>query len=174
MSDFMTLARERMSVRKYADRPVEQEKLEQVLEAGRLAPTAKNNQPQRIYVVRSEKALAALRGVTHMTFDAPVVLVVCYDEGEVWHNGLEKWRDYDSGEQDCAIIADHMQLMATELGLGTLWARAFDARAVAEALDIPESSKPVLLLSMGYAADGYTANPRHDSRKPLSETVIEL
>lgn len=174
MSDFMTLAMERQSVRKFSDRTVEQEKLDQILEAGRIAPTATNAQPQRIYVVRSTQKLAALHEATRMTYDAPVVLAVCYDIHDVWKNRYEDWESYNSGEQDCAIVADHMQLMATELGLGTLWARGFDAHAVSSALGLPKSSRLVMLLDVGYTADDYKGSPRHNVRRPLSETVFEL
>lgn len=174
MSDFMMLAKARQSVRKFSDRPVEQEKLDQILEAGRVAPTAVNAQPQRIYIVRSAERLAALREATRMTYGAPVVLAVCYDVDDVWKNRYEDWESYNSGEQDCAIVADHMQLMATELGLGTLWARGFDARIVSAALGLPQSSRIVMLLDVGYTADDYKGSPRHDVRRPLSETVLEL
>lgn len=174
MSGFMTLAKARQSVRKFSDKPIEQEKLDQILEAGRIAPTAVNAQPQRIYVVHSAEKLAALREATRMTYGAPVVLAVCYDVDDVWKNRYEDWESYNSGEQDCAIVADHMQLMATELGLGTLWARGFDARAVSATLGLPESSKLVMLLDVGYTADDYKGSPRHDVRKPLSETVFGL
>lgn len=174
MSAFKDLIQKRYSVRRFSDKPVEQDKLDQVLEAGRLAPTATNAQPQRIYVVRSTEKLEALRSVTKMTYKAPVVLAVCYDADTVWHNRWESWRDYNSGEQDAAIVADHMQLMATELGLGTLWARGFDAKAVSEALGLPESSHLVMLLDLGYPAEESKPSAHHEDRKPLSETVVEL
>lgn len=174
MAGFEDLIKARYSVRKFSDRPVEDEKLQKILEAGRLAPTATNAQPQRIYVVRSAEKLEALRAATPMAYNAPLVLAVCYDENDVWHNRREAWRDYNSGEQDCAIVADHMQLMATELGIGSLWARGFDSKAVSEALGLPEASKLVMLLDLGYPAEGVRPSHHHEDRKPLSETVTEL
>lgn len=83
---FSQLAAQRYSVRRFDSRPVEQAVLDQILETGRLAPTAKNMQPQRIYVVRSEVLLAKLRAITAMTFDAPQVLIICADQSEAWVN----------------------------------------------------------------------------------------
>ena len=83
---FSELAAQRYSVRRFDSRPVEQDVLDQILETGRLAPTAKNLQPQRIYVVRSEALLAKLRTITTMTFDAPQVLIICADPSEAWVN----------------------------------------------------------------------------------------
>ena len=170
--DFRELSRARFSVRQYADRPVEEEKLRKVLEAGRLAPTACNNQPVRVLVVKGEEALAALRGATPMQYGAPVSLVVCYDVDEVWHNKREE--GYDSGEMDASIVCDEMMLQATELGLATLWARGYRAADIAEALDVPENLRVVCMLDLGYAAEGVEPTANHDSRRPLSETVIEL
>ena len=116
---FQELARMRYSVRAYQDTPIEEEKLNQILEAGRIAPTACNNQPQKIYVARSEEARKKLASVSRCTFGAPVILVVCYDHDRNWKNRLMP--GYESGETDAAIVCTHMMLQAAELGIGSCW-----------------------------------------------------
>lgn len=113
---FSELAAQRYSVRRFDSRPVEQDVLDQILETGRLAPTAKNLQPQRIYVVRSEALLAKLRAITTMTFDAPQVLIICADPSEAWVN---PFNGRSSAEMDASIVAAHMMLQMQELGIGS-------------------------------------------------------
>lgn len=78
--EFLDLVKNRYSCRKFCDKNVEEEKLLQILEAGRLAPTAMNHQPLKIFVVKSAQSLEKLRGITRMAYNAPVVLMVCYDK----------------------------------------------------------------------------------------------
>ena len=149
------------------------EKLAQILEAGRVAPTAANKQPQRVYVLKSEAALAKLRGVTRMTYGAPVVLLVCYDKNESWKSTPETFgEDYDGGEMDACIVGTQMMNMATELGLGTLWARGFNATRIHDTFDLPENIVVSFLLDVGYPSE--KSENRHVPRKALSETVTEL
>ena len=86
--DFLELAKKRYSERRYDSRPIEEEKLARILEAGRVAPTGANNQPQRIFVLKSEAALEKARSVTPYTYGAPLVLLVCYDSDVVWWNPM--------------------------------------------------------------------------------------
>lgn len=170
---FMDLCRERYSVRQFENRPVEKDKLMKILEAGHLAPTACNYQPQRIYVFRSEEARAKLAEHTRMTYGAPVCLLVCYDKTESWKNTKKTFgEDYDGGEMDACIVGTQMMNMATELGLGTLWARGFNAQTIHDAFGLPENIVVSFLLDIGYPASG-SAN-RHTPRKKLSATVTEL
>ena len=170
MKDFMTLAETRCSVRDFAPRAVEKEKLTKILEAGRLAPTAKNLQPQRIYVLESEEALRKIRAITPCAFNAPVVLLVCASESETWH------RDgtFSSAMMDASIVCSHMMFEAEDLGLGTTWVLRFDPDRVSEAFDLPADHLPACLLPLGYAAEGYEPSPRHTDRKPLTDTVYYL
>ena len=130
--DFLELAQSRWSVRNYDARPVEQEKLDRILEAARLAPTGANRQPQRLYVLRSEEALARLRAATRMAFNAPLVIVACAKVDEAWHNERETVMrgttcdTYNVAEMDASIVCDHMQLAATEVGLGTITVRQLE------------------------------------------------
>ena len=104
---FLELAKKRFSVRSFEDKPVEQEKLDRILEARHVAPTACNFQPQRIYVLESEDAIGKIRGITRCAFDAPVVLLVCGDTSEAWVN---PFNNRSSAEMDCSIVTTQMML----------------------------------------------------------------
>lgn len=174
------MSKERYSVRKFSDKKVEDEKLEKILQAGRLAPTAKNSQSQRIFVLKSPDAIKKINAATPMAFNAPVVLMVCYDTAESYKNINDTaytyypGGHYDGGEVDAAIVTSAMMFQATELGLGTLWARGYDAAAIVKAFDLPENLHLVCLLDVGYPAPDAEPSPRHSDRKPLSETVQYL
>jgi len=170
--ELIELLKERYSVRSYDKKPVEDEKLQKILEAGRLAPTAKDLQPQRIYVVKSEEKLQALGEVTKMTYGAPLVLVFAYDLDVEWHNPFEE--GFTSGPQDVSIVATHMMLEAAELGLGTCWCGWFDPKEVRKVLDIPESHKLALIMPVGYPSENSVPSPRHSERYPLENTVKEI
>ena len=178
--DFNELARLRWSVRDYDPRPVEQEKLDYILEAARLAPTGANRQPQRIYVLRSEEALAKVRAATRMAFNAPLVLMLCAEVGAAWHNQRETVMHgtvedvYSVAEMDVSIVCDHMQLAATELGLGTLWVRGYDTQVLFDAFELPEGIMPICLLDVGYPAADAQPSKMHFESKPLEELVFEL
>ena len=102
---FMDLARARFAVREYDQKPVEQEKIDSILEAGRLAPTAKNVQPQHIYVLQSPEAISKINELTRCAYHAPVVFLVCYDTDLAWTKDGES-----SGNMDCSIVGTHMNL----------------------------------------------------------------
>lgn len=178
--DFLELARTRFSVRDYDARPVEKDKLDRILEAGRLAPTGANRQPQRVYVLQSDDALARVRAATRMAFNAPVVIMLCAEVGEAWHNRRETVMHgtvedvYSVAEMDVSIVCDHMQLAATELGLGTLWVRGYDTQSLLDAFDLPEGVVPICLLDVGYAAAGVEPHKMHADRKPLEATTFMM
>ena len=156
---FMELSKARYSVRAFQNTPIEEEKLHLILEAGRIAPTACNNQPQKIYVAKSEEAKAKLASVCRFTFGAPVILVVCYDRTRDWKNKLMP--GYESGETDAAIVCTHMMLQAAELGIGSCWVGYFNAQEVADALGLPEHVTVSALLPIGYAAEDALPAPKH-------------
>lgn len=170
---FYELVKERYSVRNFSDRPIEKEKLNCILESGRLAPTAMNEQPQRIYVLKSEESLQKVRKVTRMTYNAPVVLLICYDKNVSW-KAHKFGDDYDAGEMNACIVTTTMMMQATELGIGSLWVRGYCTQDVINAFDLPEHIVPVCMLDLGYPAEGYKPSPMHFSRLPLDATVKEL
>ena len=169
---FLELAKVRYSVRSFQDTPIEEEKLNLILEAGRIAPTACNNQPQKIYVARSEEARKKLASVCRCTFDAPVILVVCYDRTRDWKNTLLP--GYESGETDAAIVCTHMMLQAADLGIGSCWVGYFNAHTVAEVLDLPENVTVSALLPIGYATENAQPAPLHTQYRDFTDTIIEI
>ena len=169
--EFKEVIRKRYSCKKYSDRPVEKEKLDAVLNAGRLAPTAKNLQEQHIYVVQSEEALAKIDAETPCRYGAPAVLVVAFDKTNVFTYPGEK---RDSGVEDATIVATHMILAAADEGLDSCWINFFDPDKLAASLDLPENEEILMIMDLGYAADGTGPLPNHDSRKDITETVSYL
>lgn len=165
---FMRLAANRYSVRKFDGRPVEQDVIEKILRAGQLAPTACNNQPQRVLVIHGQEALAKLRKCTECHFHAPAALLVCFDKDICWK------RSYDgkpSGDIDASIVTTHMMLAAAALGVGSTWVMHFNPEAVRVECAIPDNWEPAALLVMGYPAEDAQPSPRHIQRKPLEEVV---
>ena len=114
--DLMNLLKERYSVRNFSDKKVEKEKINAILDAGRLAPTAVNFQPQRILVLESEQSLANLKECTRYHFEAPLAFLICYDNTVSWKRAYD---NKDMGEVDASIVATQMMLEITNLGLGT-------------------------------------------------------
>jgi len=163
--DLFEAIRERRSVRSYQDRPVEDEKLNQVLEAARLAPSAGNRQEWRFVVVRDAglraRLMEAARG-QQFVGDAPVVIVACAPEhGHIMTCG------HPSFLIDVSIALEHMALAARALGLGTCWVGAFEQRKVRDALGIPDSVEVVQLMALGYPTEW----PGPKDRKAMDEIV---
>ena len=169
--EFKTVVQNRFSCKKYSNRQVESEKLTAILEAGRLAPTAKNLQEQHIYVVQNPDVLAKIDTITPCRYGAPTVLVVAYDRNNVFtYPGGKR----DSGTEDATIVATHMILAAADEGVDSCWINFFDPDKMAEAIGLPENEEILMLLDLGYAAEGAGPLPNHSSRKPLAETVSYL
>ncbi|WP_368489716.1 nitroreductase family protein [Clostridium sp. BJN0013] len=140
-----------------------------VLKAGLLAPTACNNQPQRILVIKNEEALAKIRKCTPYHFNAPVVLLICYDNSESWKRSFD---GKDSGDIDASIVTTHLMLQASELGLGTTWVGHFDPAIIKKEFSLPDHIVPVALLPLGYPASDASPNPLHYKREPSEEIVF--
>ena len=169
---FQELAHARYSVRSFQDRPIEEEHLNLILEAGRVAPTACNFQPQKIYVAKSAESREKLASVCRCTFGAPVILVVCYDRERDWKNKLMP--GYESGETDAAIVCTHMMLQAFELGIGSCWVGYFNPQTVAETLGLPENVTVSALLPMGYPAENAEPLPLHEQVREFADTITVI
>nr|MDD6336716.1 nitroreductase family protein [bacterium] len=169
--EYTQLINTRYSVRSFAPQPIEAEKLQQILEAGRLAPTARNLQPQRIYVLQSQQSIEKIRDITRCAFNAPVVLLVCGDLNSSW---ISPFTSAHSTVMDASIVCTFMMMRAQDLGLGSTWVCLFDPNKVKEAFDLPEGIEPCCLLTLGYPAADATPGPNHALRKPLEETVTYL
>lgn len=169
--EFKEVIRKRYSCKKYSDRPVDEEKLTAILDAGRHAPTAKNLQEQHVYVLRSPEALAKVDSVTPCRYGAPAVLVVAFNKNNVFtYPGGGR----DSGIEDATIVASHMILAAADEGIDSCWVNNFDPAELASALELPENEEILMMMDLGYAADGAGPLANHGKRKDLAETVSWL
>ena len=140
--NFLELVKARYSARKYANRPVEAEKLDYIMECVRFAPSAVNFQPWRFRII-----------------------VACVNHNESWHRRAD---NKDHADIDIAIAVEHLCLAAAEQGLGTCWVCNFDAPQCSEVLGLPENLEPAVLIPVGYAED----EPTEKKRKPLNEILL--
>ena len=159
--------RDRYSVRKFKDDKVSEELLNKLMEVCVLAPSAKNVQPLHILTLTSEDAVRKINEASPCIYNAPVVFVVCYDKDNVFNlsNGT------NSGSEDASIIATHIMLEATNLGLGTCWINMFDEDKIREAFNLPTNEQVVCLIDLGFS-DTIPAD-RHNIRK-TKEEIFEL
>jgi len=167
--EFKQLISERYSVRNFKTEHLEQEVIDKILDAGHIAPTGCNYQPQRVLVLNTDEAMSKLHKCTKCHFNAPTAMIVCYNQDESWK------RPYDgamSAPIDAAIVATHMMLAAHEAGVGCCWVMHFDPLAVKEAFNIPENIKPVAILVMGYPSPEAKPLDMHSKVRPIDEVVF--
>ena len=164
--EFEEVIRKRISVRKFSDRKLEKEKLDKILEAGRLAPTAKNNQPIKIYVVKSDEGINKIDKATRCRYGAKTVLIICGNKEQSF-----KKDDFTTYEMDSCIVATHIMLEATNLGVDNIWIEAFDGKILREEFNISNELMPVCLLPLGYKAEDCPMNPLHNIRKSIEDIV---
>lgn len=170
--EFTEVIKNRYSCKKYdSSKKVSKAQIEAILKAGQVAPTAKNLQEQHVYVVQSEEILAKIDAATPCRYGAPVVLVVAFDTNNVYTYPGEK---RTSGLEDATIVATHMILEAENQGVNSCWLNCFDPDKLHASLGLPENEEILMLLDLGFAADGTGPLPNHSSRKPLEETVTWL
>lgn len=167
---FIELAKARYSCRNYQARPVEQDKLDLILEAGRVAPSAVNFQPWHFYVIREKEDLERFYGAYHREWfrTAPCVIVICADHSQSWKRKADV---KDHADVDVSICTDHMTLQATDLGLATCWICNFYVDKTRELLKLPAHMEPVVILPLGYPLDSSAPERHTEKRKPLSEIV---
>jgi nitroreductase len=165
----LDLARARYSVRGFDPRPVENDKLELILQAAQAAPSACNYQSTRILVIQKPADLKKFSYMSRSIFGAPMALIVCADTGVAWVRGFDK---LNHAGADACIAATHIMLQAAELGLGTTWIGNFNPDLLCKEFDLPENIAPICVLPLGYPAASSTPSDRHESRKPLEETVF--
>lgn len=163
--EFSELIEKRYSVRAYKPDPVEDDKLQKVIDAARLAPTAANRQAIHFIVVQTEGREAELGRIYKADWfvEPPLVICACGVPSENWVR--RDGKNYN--DVDVAIAMDHLILAAADAGLGTCWIGAFDPQAAREVLDLPEGVEPIAFTPLGYPAD----EPRPKKRKSLSELV---
>ena len=164
--EFEKVIKDRESTRSFKDIPVSDELIEKILEAGRLAPTARNFEPQRIYVVKSKEGLEKIDLCSPCRYNAPVVLLVCSDKSVAWSKNY-----YSSYEMDATIVATHMILEAANLGIDNIWVMMFDNNKIKEEFNLEENIEPICLIPIGYKTDDCPTSSQHNIRKELNELV---
>ncbi len=165
--DFETVIRKRESTRRFSDKKLERDKLEQILEAGRLAPTAKNLQDFKIYIVESESAIKKLDEAHPCRYGAPTSPIVCADN----RNGFSTDESHKSGAIDACIVATHMMLEATNLDVDNIWTWAWGNTKMMQEFAMPEGVEPVCVLPLGYRAEEDHGSKNHGVRKEIAELV---
>ena len=166
--DFITIAKTRCSIRSYTDKKVEPEKLEKILEAAHVAPTAANLQPVHLIAVQSAEGHAKI-GKAANIYGAPLAIIVCTDHNKAW---VRPFDQKQTGDIDASILTDHMMLQATELGLGSVWVCYFKPDILCREFGLPTNLEPVNILAIGYAGENFADPERHSqTRIPVNELV---
>jgi len=167
--NFLDLAKTRYSVRDFQCKKVEKEKLLTILEAGQVAPTAANQQPQRLIVVQEQEGLDKISKAANV-YGAPLVIIICSDRNEAWVRPFDKKNMVDI---DASIVTDHMMLQATDLSLGSVWITYFKPDVLMQEFNLPENLEPINILAIGYKNVESPSPDRHSkTRHPLNKTVF--
>ena len=164
--EFSELIRKRYSVRAYQSKPVEQEKLDAILEAAMLAPTAANRQPFQLLVIHTQGREQELKRIYRRDWfvEAPIILCGIGVPSKGWVRSEDKRHYLDV---DVAIVMDHIILSAANQGLGTCWIAAFNTKAAREILCLPDDVEPIIFTPLGYPDD----QPKPKVRKSIRELV---
>jgi len=167
---FLEIAKKRYSCRQYDNRQVEKDKLDLVLEAGRIAPSAVNFQPWHFIVIQDKDNLQSVYKTYHREWfqTAPCVIVICGNHQKSWKRQEDGKDHYDI---DLASTVHHMTLQATELGLATCWICNFYKDKCIELFNLPDHIEPIVLLPLGYPLDESDPDRHSEKRNPLSEIV---
>jgi len=166
---FLDLAKQRCTTRSFTKQPIEKEKLDYILQAGRVAPTACNKQPQRIMVIQKPDNIEKVQKA-YKTFGSPCVMIICRDTRD---SLIRPFDNKCSGDLDIGIVSDHMMLAAREVGIGSVMVGLFDPNIIRKEFTIPVYIEPTALLILGYPKNGFLDTNRHSTeRKPINETVI--
>lgn len=166
--EFLELAKKRYSVREYTDRQVEREKLDKILKAAQIAPTACNRQPVHLLAVQSREGIEKIGKAANL-HGAPMAVLVCADKDKAW---VRPYDGMQSTHIDASIITDHMMLEATDLGVGSLWICSFKPDVLRQEFSLPDNLEVINILALGYAACKPADPERHGKlRVPVEEMV---
>ena len=168
---FNDVLNQRYSCRAFSGQRVEEEKLDRILEAGRIAPTAVNKQPVHIWAVSLPDMLEAIKGVTRSNYGAPLILVVGCRPTDAW---VRRYDGKNGAEVDAAIVATYLMLAAVNEGLATLWVGSFDPALLWDILPGAEGYEMVAMINVGYPAAGSEPSAMHGVRKPVGELVTRV
>ena len=169
--EFNNVIQNRYSCRAFAARAVEQEKVDRILEAGRIAPTAVNKQPVHVWAVSNPKTLEAIKGVTRSNYGAPLLLVVGCRPVDAW---VRRYDGKNGAEVDASIIATYLMLAAENEGLSTLWVGSFDPALLKDILPGTDGYELVAMINAGYPSEESQPSAMHETRIPIGEFVTKL
>lgn len=166
---FIDIAKNRYSSRKYDSKEIEESKLQNILEAARIAPSAKNTQPWDFVVVREKSMLDKIKNCYQRDWikSAPCIIVACGNHNKSWIRADGK----DHCDIDISIAIDHITLAAADEGLGTCWVCKFNSMDCADILGLPDGIEPIALIPIGYPLDTENKNTHLNKRKILSQIV---
>ncbi len=170
MNTFIELAKSRNSVRNYKEKPVEKEKLDIILESGRIAPTAANQQPCKFLVLENKNSIKKLQNACN-PHNAPLAIIICADKNIAWTRPFDK---NSMIEIDASIATDHMMLCAQDLGLNSCWITYFHPDELVKQFNIPKNLIPINILVIGYSDEGKTSKCLKKDRKPIDSFVEYL
>ena len=169
--EFDDVLNRRYSCRAFEAQGVEQEKVDRILVAGRMAPTAVNKQPVHIWAVSRPETLEAIKGVTRSNYGASLLLVVGCRPAEAW---VRRYDGKNGAEVDAAIVATYLMLAAESEGLATLWVGSFDPALLRDILPGTEGYELVAMINVGYPAPDSRPSAMHGERKALGELVTKI
>ena len=168
---FKSLATARYSVRSFSSRPVEEEKLDYILECVRQAPSAVNKQPWKFFVLQSPESQTAIRQCYDRDWFslAPTYILCCADHSQSWHRPCD---GKDHADIDLAIAIEHLCLAAADCGIGSCWVCNFDAALCRELFRLPAEIEPIAIIPLGYPVEGTAPQPhRRKGRDEIVETI---
>ncbi|MGI6221869.1 MAG: nitroreductase family protein [Coriobacteriales bacterium] len=168
---FLDLAAARWTCRKYASTPVEQEKIDAILEAVRLSPSSKNTQGTHVWVLQSAEAMERIKECTTSIYGAPLAFILGYNPAEPW---VRPEDDLNFGMIDTSIAGTYLILEAYEQGLCSTWVGAYSPAKLRELFPEIEGYEDVAIFSVGYPAEDAKPAPLHTNSKTLDEMVTVL
>ena len=168
---FNDVITQRYSCRSFSPQSIAQEKIDRILAAGRIAPTAVNKQPVHIWAVSRPETLEAIKGVTRSNYGAPLLLVVGCRPSEAW---VRRYDGKNGAEVDAAIVSTYLMLAAENEGLATLWVGSFDPALLRDILPGADEYELIAMINIGYPAADSKPSAMHDSRKPMDEVVTRV
>ena len=169
--EFNTVLQRRYSCRAFSPAPVEQEKVDRILEAGRIAPTAVNKQPVHLWAISAPATLEAIKGVTRSNYGAPLILVVGCRPADAW---VRRYDGKNGAEVDASIVATYLMLAAENEGLATLWVGSFDPALLRGFLPGAEGYELVAMINVGYPAPESRPSPMHGARKAMDDFLTKM
>ena len=169
--EFNTVLQRRYSCRAFSPTPVEQEKVDRILEAGRIAPTAVNKQPVHLWAISNPATLEAIKGVTRSNYGAPLIIVVGCRPADAW---VRRYDGKNGAEVDASIVATYLMLAAENEGLATLWVGSFDPALLHGILPGAEGYELVAMINVGYPAPESQPSPMHGVRKAMDDFLTKM